>query len=398
MKILVLNCGSSSVKYQLFDMAHERVLARGLVERIGIPGSVLTHRPAGKDKLVREAEIPDHKVAIRLCLEALTDPQYGVIKDYNEIGAVGHRIVHGGTFPHSVLVDASTKKAIGELEALAPLHNGPALRGIEACEAILPHTPQVTVFDTAFHQSMPDYAYTYSLPYELCQKYLIRRYGAHGTSHQYVALRAADLVGRPLAELKVITCHLGNGSSITAIKDGKSWDTSMGFTPLAGLTMGTRCGDIDPAIVTFLMEKEGFTPAEMDNLMNRQSGVLGVSGVSSDFRDIEAAMAAGNERARLAWDIFVHTAKKYIGAYAAVLNGLDVLVFTAGLGENSPAVREAICRDMDYLGIKIDPEENQVRGQERDITAPGARVRTFVIPTNEELMIARETMALVQAG
>ncbi|MEW8959938.1 MAG: acetate kinase, partial [Moorella sp. (in: firmicutes)] len=295
----------------------------------------------------------------------------------------------------AVLVNDSTKKAIAELEALAPLHNGPALRGIEACEAILPGTPQVTVFDTAFHQSIPDYAYTYSLPYELCKKYLIRRYGAHGTSHHYVALRAAELVGKPLNELKVITCHLGNGSSITAIKNGKSWDTSMGFTPLAGLTMGTRCGDIDPAIVTFLMEKEGLTPGEMDELMNRRSGVLGVSGLSSDFRDIEAAMDEGNERARLAWDIFVHTAKKYIGAYTAVLNGLDVLVFTAGLGENSPRAREAICRDMDYLGIKIDAAKNQVRGQEREITAPGAKVRTFVIPTNEELMIARETLALL---
>lgn len=397
MKILVLNCGSSSVKYQLFDMEDESVLAKGLVERIGIDGSVLTHRPAGKEKLVRETEIPDHKVAIRLCLEALTDPHYGVIKDYSEIRAIGHRIVHGGTFPHSVLVDASTKKAISELEVLAPLHNGPALRGIEACEAILPGTPQVTAFDTAFHQGMPDYAYTYSLPYELCQKHLIRRYGAHGTSHQYVALRAAAIVGKPLEELKVITCHLGNGSSITAIKNAKSYDTSMGFTPLAGLTMGTRCGDIDPAIVPFLMEKEGYTPAEMDQVMNRRSGVLGVSGLSSDFRDIEAAMAEGNDRARLAWEVFVHSAKKYIGAYAALLNGLDILVFTAGLGENSIAAREAICRDMDYLGIKIDPEKNQVRGQEREITAAGARVRTFVIPTNEELMIARDTLALVQA-
>lgn len=397
MKILVLNCGSSSVKYQLFDMEDESVLAKGLVERIGIDGSVLTHRPAGKEKLVRETEIPDHKVAIRLCLEALTDPHYGVIKDYSEIGAIGHRIVHGGTFPHSVLVDASTKKAISELEVLAPLHNGPALRGIEACEAILPGTPQVTAFDTAFHQGMPDYAYTYSLPYELCQKHLIRRYGAHGTSHQYVALRAAAIVGKPLEELKVITCHLGNGSSITAIKNAKSYDTSMGFTPLAGLTMGTRCGDIDPAIVPFLMEKEGYTPAEMDQVMNRRSGVLGVSGLSSDFRDIEAAMAEGNDRARLAWEVFVHSAKKYIGAYAALLNGLDILVFTAGLGENSIAAREAICRDMDYLGIKIDPEKNQVRGQEREITAAGARVRTFVIPTNEELMIARDTLSLVQS-
>jgi len=397
MKILVLNCGSSSLKYQLFDMVNEEVLARGLVERIGIPGSILTHRAAGKDKLSYETKVPDHKVAVRLSLEALTDSQHGVINDYDEISAVGHRVVHGGSFPHSVLVDASTKKAVSELEALAPLHNGPALRGIAACEDILPGTPQVVAFDTAFHQSLPDYAYTYSLPYELCQKHLIRRYGAHGTSHQYVALRAATLVNKPLEELKVITCHLGNGSSITAIKNARSYDTSMGFTPLAGLTMGTRCGDIDPAIIPFLMQKEGFTPEDMDHLMNRQSGVLGVSGVSSDFRDIEAAMVAGNERARLAWNIFVHTAKKYIGAYTAVLNGLDVLVFTAGLGENSASIREDICRDLDYLGVKIDSEKNQVRGQEREISANGSRVRIFIIPTNEELMIARDTSALVQA-
>lgn len=396
MKILVLNCGSSSVKYQLFDMQREEVMARGLVERIGLPGSTLTHRPASKEKLVREKEIPDHNMAIRLCLEALTDSQWGVLKDNKEIRAVGHRIVHGGTFTGAVLVNDSTKKAIAELETLAPLHNGPALRGIEACETILPGIPQVGVFDTAFHQSMPAHACTYSLPYELCQKYQIRRYGFHGTSHHYVAIRAAELIGRPLGELKIITCHLGNGSSITAVKNGKSWDTTMGFTPLAGLTMGTRCGDIDPAIVTFLMEKEGLKPGEMDELMNRRSGVLGVSGLSSDFRDIEAAMDEGNERARLAWDIFVHTAKKYIGAYTAVLNGLDVLVFTAGLGENSPRAREAICQDMDYLGIKIDAAKNEIRGQEREITAPGAKVRTFVIPTNEELMIARETLAVLR--
>ncbi|NLW06845.1 MAG: acetate kinase [Clostridia bacterium] len=398
MKILVLNCGSSSLKYQLFDMEQEEVLAKGLVERIGIDGSVLTHSAVGKEKYIFETEVSDHKVAVRLCLDALTDPHHGVINNYQEINAIGHRVVHGGTFPHSVLVDSSSKKAISELEALAPLHNGPALRGITACEAILPDTPQVVAFDTAFHQGMPDYAYTYSLPYELCQKHLIRRYGAHGTSHQYVALRAAAIVGRPLKDLKVITCHLGNGSSITAIKDGKSYDTSMGFTPLAGLTMGTRCGDIDPAIVPFLMEKEGFSPADIDHLMNRQSGVLGVSGVSSDFRDIEEAMASGNDRARLAWDIFVYTAKKYIGAYVAVLNGIDVLVFTAGLGENSALAREAICRDLDYLGINIDKEKNQVRGQEREITAEGSRVRVFVIPTNEELMIARDTQAIVTAS
>ncbi|MGI9951098.1 acetate kinase [Moorellaceae bacterium AZ2] len=396
MKILVLNCGSSSVKYQIFDMAEEKSLARGLLERIGLQGSLLTHRPVGKDKLVKEVEAPEHETAIRHCLEALTDPEYGVIKDFGEIEGVGHRVAHGGTFPGSVLLDASTKARIAELVALAPLHNGPALRGISACEVLLPGVPQAACFDTAFHQSMPDYAYTYSLPYELAEKYHIRRYGFHGTSHKYVALRAAALAGRPFNELKIITCHLGNGSSIAAIKDGLSYDTSMGFTPLAGLTMGTRCGDIDPAIVTFLMEKEGYGPKEMEDVLNRRSGVLGISGVSSDFRDIEAAMDDGNPRARLAWNIFVHGVRKYIGAYTAVLGGLDILVFTAGLGENSPRVREAICQGFEYLGLIIDPQKNNVRGEEREITAAGARVRTFVIPTNEELMIARDTQALIQ--
>lgn len=396
MKILVLNCGSSSVKYQIFDMAQEKSLARGLLERIGLQGSLLTHRPAGKDKLVKEVEAPDHEKAIRHCLEALTDPEYGVIKDFGEIQGVGHRVAHGGAFPGSVLLDSDTKARIAELVALAPLHNGPALRGISACETLLPGVPQAACFDTAFHQSMPDYAYTYSLPYELAAKYQIRRYGFHGTSHKYVALRAATLAGRPFKELKIITCHLGNGSSIAAIKDGQSYDTSMGFTPLAGLTMGTRCGDIDPAVVTFLMEKEGYGPNEVEDVLNRRSGVLGISGVSSDFRDIEAAMDDGNPRARLAWNVFVHGVRKYIGAYTAVLGGLDILVFTAGLGENSPRAREAICRGFEYLGLSIDPGKNDVRGEEREITAAGARVRTFVIPTNEELMIARDTQALIQ--
>ncbi len=396
MKILVLNCGSSSLKYQLFDMLKEKVLAKGLVERIGIPGSMLTHT-VEKDKFVLKTEVPDHRVAVRLSLEALSDTRHGVIDNYEEIGAIGHRIVHGGSFPHSVLVDNSSKKAISELETLAPLHNGPALRGIAACEDILPSTPQVGAFDTAFHQSIPDYAHTYSLPYELCKKHFIRRYGAHGTSHQYVALRAAEIIDKPLEELKLITCHLGNGCSITAIKEGRSFDTSMGFTPLAGLPMGTRCGDIDPAIIPFLMEKEGFNPGEIEHLMNRQSGILGVSGISSDFRDVEDAMAAGHERAQLAWDIFIHAAQKYIGAYVATLNGLDALIFTAGLGENSGPAREAICNNLDYLGIKIDTEENQVRGVEKEVTAAASRVRIFIIPTNEELMIARDTMAIVQS-
>ncbi|WP_084664619.1 acetate/propionate family kinase [Thermanaeromonas toyohensis] len=396
MKILVLNCGSSSVKYQLFDMAEEKSLAKGLVERIGLPGSRLTHRPVGKEKIVKEVPVPDHGAAIKLSLEALTHPQHGVIKEYSEIRGIGHRVVHGGSFSASVLIDSQTKDLIAELEALAPLHNGPALRGITACEVILPHTPQVACFDTAFHQTMPDYVYTYALPYELTQKYQIRRYGFHGTSHKYVAQRAAELVGRPWGDLKIITCHLGNGSSITAIKNGKSYDTSMGFTPLPGLVMGTRCGDIDPAIVTFLMEKEGWTTKEVEEVLNRRSGVLGVSGLSSDFRDIEEAMEVQNERARLAWDMFVYSVRKYIGAYIVALGGLDVLVFTAGLGENSPRVRLDICQGLDFLGIQIDQDKNNVRGEEREITAPGAQVRTFVIPTNEELMIAKDTQAVLQ--
>jgi len=379
-------------------MVDEAVLAKGLVERIGIPGSSLSHNPSGKDKFKKEVEVSNHKDAVRLCLEALTHPQHGVIKSFKEIEAIGHRIVHGGTFPESVLINPLTKKAIADLEVLAPLHNGPALKGIDACEYILPGIPQVAAFDTAFHQSIPDYAYTYSLPYELCRKHLIRRYGAHGTSHKYVALRAASLINKPVKDLKIITCHLGNGSSITAIKEGKSVDTSMGFTPLAGLTMGTRCGDIDPAIVTFLMDKEGFTPQEMDDLMNRKSGVLGISGISNDFRDIEDAMASGNERARLAWNTFIYSAKKYIGTYTAILNGLDILVFTAGLGENSTAAREDICHGLDFLGIKIDLEKNRAPAKEKEISAANSRVKIFVIPTNEELMIARDTQALVQSS
>ncbi|MDK2821066.1 MAG: acetate kinase [Clostridia bacterium] len=394
MNILVLNCGSSSVKYQLFNMDNESVLAKGMVERIGIEGASLIHYPEGQEKVVIEKEIPDHNAAVQLCLEALINPTYGVIENYNEINAIGHRIVHGGQISNSSLIDQKIKDMIRDLIKLAPLHNGPGLRGIEACEAILPGVPQVAVFDTSFHQTMPDYAYIYSLPYELYENHNIRRYGFHGTSHKYVALRAAALVEKPLEELKLITCHLGNGSSIAAIKYGKVQDTSMGFTPLAGLTMGTRCGDIDPAIVTYL-QNQGYTSEEIDRLMNKQSGVLGVSGVSSDFRDVESAMLEGNDRARLAWDIFVYTVKKFIGSYIAVLNGLDILVFTAGLGENFISARQAICKDMDYVGIEIDENENKVRGCEKEITAAGSKARVFVIPTNEELMIARDTKNIV---
>lgn len=396
MKVLVINCGSSSLKYQLFDMTTEEVLAKGIVERIGLKGSQLTHKPRGKENYAQEAEINDHNKAIALVIKALTDEQHGVVNDIGEIDAVGHRVAHGGAvFSESALVDDKVKKEIEKLIELAPLHNPPNLLGIQAAEKLLPNVPQVAVFDTAFHQTIPAKAYMYSLPYEYYEKYGIRRYGFHGTSHKYVAQKAAEMMGRDFNELKIITCHLGNGASVTAIGNGKSQETSMGFTPLEGLTMGTRSGDLDPAIVSFLMEKEGLSAEEVNQVLNKKSGVLGISGVSSDFRDLEEAAKQGNERAQLAIDVFVHNVKKYIGAYVAVLNGLDALIFTAGLGENSAEIRSAICKDMDYLGIKIDEQKNQVRGEAKDISATDAPVKTFVIPTNEELMIARDTKRLV---
>lgn len=398
MKILVLNCGSSSVKYQLFNMEDEKVLAKGIVERIGLVGSRIVYSTPENGKIIQDVEVLNHEQAIELVLNTLIHKEHGVLESFAEISGVGHRVVHGGNFSDSVAITPNTIKAITELIRLAPLHNEPALKGIQACVRYLEGVPQVAVFDTSFHQTLPDYAYIYSLPWELTQKYGLRRYGFHGTSHRYVAQRASELVGRPLRELKIITCHLGNGSSITAIKGGRSIDTSMGFTPLAGLPMGTRCGDIDPAIVTFLMQNEGYSPEKMEEILYRHSGVLGVSGLSSDFRDIEEAKIKGNDRARLAWDIFVYAVKKYIGSYIAALNGLDILIFTGGLGENSPAIRREICRDMDYLGIKIDNEKNEIRAQEQEITASGATVRTFVIPTNEELMIARDTKAILEKG
>lgn len=396
MKVLVLNCGSSSIKYQLFNMENEHVLAKGLVERIGLPGSILTHRPTDGEKKVIEAAIPDHSVGIKLVLEALVHAEYGVINSMEEIQAVGHRVAHGGSlFPKSAFIDAKAKEDIKSLFNIAPLHNPPAFLGIEAVEAALPHVPMVAVFDTSFHQTMPPEAYLYSLPYELYEKYGIRKYGFHGTSHKYVAKRAAKLLGRPFEELKIITCHLGNGASITAIAKGKSIETSMGFTPLEGLTMGTRCGDLDPAIVTFLLEREQLSIKQVNDLMNMQSGVLGISGVSSDFRDIEEAAQNGNHRAQLALDIFAHDVKKYIGAYVAALNGLDILVFTAGLGENSPEMRAKICAEMDFLGLIIDQDKNNVCGQEIDIAAADSKTRVMVIPTNEELVIARDTQEIV---
>lgn len=396
MKILVVNCGSSSLKYQLFDMNGEQVLAKGIVERIGIDG-VLVHQKGEGDKVKLPNDIPNHKVAIELVINTLTDKELGVLQDITEIEAVGHRVVHGGeAFSQSVLIDDSVMDTLNKCIELAPLHNPPNIMGIEACAQVLPGVKQVAVFDTAFHQTMPKKSFIYSLPYEAYEKYSIRRYGFHGTSHKYVAQQAANLLGKDLKDLKIITCHLGNGASITAIDGGKSVDTSMGFTPLEGLTMGTRCGDIDPAIVFYLMKKMDLDFDGINDYLNKKSGVLGISGVSSDFRDIEIAAAEGNERAQLALDVFVHKVKKYIGAYTAVLGGVDAIVFTAGLGENSPETREAVLKGFEYLGLEIDTEKNKVRGKAVNFSKEGSKVQALVIPTNEELMIARDTQAIVK--
>lgn len=398
MKVLVINAGSSSLKYQLIDTADETVLAKGLAERIGIDNSVLSHTPAGKEKVEIRTDIKDHVQAVKMVIDALVHPEYGVIKDMSEISAVGHRVVHGGEkFSSSVVIDDDVIEAIRANSDLAPLHNPANIVGIEACKSVMPDTPMVAVFDTAFHQTMPKEAYIYAIPYSAYEKYSIRRYGFHGTSHKYVALRAAKLLGRPIEELKIVTCHLGNGSSIAAVKNGRSVDTSMGFTPLEGLPMGTRCGAIDPAIITFLMEKENMTYQEINRYMNKESGVLGISGVSSDFRDLEAAADEGNERAQLALDIFAYSIKKYIGAYAAAMGGLDCVVFTAGIGENNPNIRQKACEGLDFLGITVDNEKNQYtkKGKEGEISTADSKVKVLVIPTNEELMIARETVELV---
>ena len=395
MKILVINCGSSSLKYQFIDMENEEVIAKGLAERIGIDGSVLNHQPKGFDKIKIERPMPTHKEALQTVVDALRDKDYGVIKDMGEITAVGHRVVHAGEkFAYSVLLKEEVMDALKECISLAPLHNPPNIMGIEACKQIMPDVPMVGVFDTAFHQTMPKQSYIYPIPYEYYEKYRIRRYGFHGTSHKYVAERAAAMLGKPVEELKIITCHLGNGASITAVKNGISVDTSVGFTPLEGLAMGTRSGNIDAAIIKFLMEKENISIAKADEILNKKSGVLGISGVSSDFRDIEEAAHKGNERAQLALDVYVHYVKKYIGAYAAVMNGVDAIVFTAGLGENSASMRSSICKDMSYLGVELDEAKNNVRGKETDVSKDGSKVRVLLIPTNEELMIARDTAEL----
>lgn len=397
MKILVINCGSSSLKYQLMDMTTKDSVGIGLIERIGLEGAILTHRTASGEKEVITTEIPNHTVAIKLMLKVLVSPEYGAIKDLNEISAIGHRVVHGGeNFAQSAIIDNAVMHAIKDCIELAPLHNPPNIAGIEACQKLMPGIPQVAVFDTSFHQTMPDYAYLYGLPYDLYEKYKIRRYGFHGTSHKYVGQRAAALLGKPAEELKLITCHLGNGSSITAIRGGKSIETSMGFTPLQGLLMGTRCGDLDPAIVTYLMRKENLDSVQIDNFLNKKCGVLGVSGVSSDFRDIGAAAEQGNYRAQLALNMFTYYIKKYIGAYAAALDGVDAIIFTAGIGENSSSIRADICDKMSYIGVSLDEEKNKIRGEEVDISKADARCRVLVIPTNEELMIALDTFELTR--
>ncbi|MGL5315998.1 MAG: acetate/propionate family kinase [Peptostreptococcaceae bacterium] len=398
MKILVLNCGSSSLKYQLIDMSNEEALCVGLVERIGIEGSVLKQEKDGVEgKLVVEQPMKNHQDAIKLVLDALVDPTYGGVKEMSEIEAVGHRVVHGGEkFASSVVITDEVKAALEECVELAPLHNPANIMGIEACEAILPGVPMVGVFDTAFHQTMPASSYLYGLPHELYTKYGIRRYGFHGTSHKYVSQRAAAMLGKNIEDTKIITCHLGNGASIAAVDGGKCIDTSMGFTPLEGLIMGTRCGDIDAAILPFLMEKEGLDAKGLSDLMNKQSGVYGMTGISSDFRDIEGAAKEGNELAQTALVAYDKKVKKYIGAYAAEMGGVDAIVFTAGVGENGIATRENIMADMEFLGTKIDKEANNVRGKERVISTEDSKVKILLVPTNEELMIARDTLALVK--
>src|SRR5665648_23169 len=394
MKVLVVNCGSSSLKYQLIDMTDKSVLAQGLVDRIGMAGAQLTHKRGELVKVITQ-ELPSHAEAISLVLESLTNPIYGVVDNLQEIGAVGHRVVHGGDqYSSSVLIDDTVMLAIKKFGELAPLHTPKTVIGIETCQKLMPLVPQVAVFDTAFHQTLPPKAFLYGLPYELYEKYKIRKYGFHGTSHKYVSIKAAEMLGKPLSETKIITCHLGNGSSITAVKGGKSVETSMGFTPLEGLLMGTRSGRLDPTVVTFIMDKEKLSCSQVNDYLNKESGALGVSGVSSDFRDIEAAATQGNYRAQLALDMFAYVVKHYIGAYANVLNGVDAIVFTAGLGENSITMRESIMHDLDYLGAKIDPVKNNVRGKQVDISRDGSACHVLVIPTNEELMIAEDAIEI----
>jgi len=396
MKVLVINCGSSSLKYQVLDMENEHLLAKGLVERIGIRGSLLTHEKTGQDKFKLEVPMKDHKEAIGHVLDVLVAVGHGVLDSMDDIAAVGHRVVHAGEkYASSVLITEDVIAALEECVELAPLHNPPNLLGIAACKDLMPNIPMVGVFDTAFHQTMEPSAYIYAIPYEYYEKYGVRRYGFHGTSHKYVSQRAAEMMGRDPNNFRSISCHLGNGASISAIKNGVCINTSMGFTPLEGLVMGTRSGDIDPAIISFLAEKEKVSVDAINTVLNKQSGVLGISGVSSDFRDIETAAAEGNYRANLAIEVFAHRVKHYIGSYFAELNGADAIIFTAGVGENDIDMRALICKDLENLGIELSPEANNVRGKETDLSTPNSKVRILLVPTNEELVIARDTHEIV---
>jgi acetate kinase len=396
MKIFVINCGSSSLKYKLFDMRDEDVLAEGIIERIGIENSFLKYETKEGTDIKIEHDIPTHKEGIELLIETLLSDEHGVLEDMDEIKAVGHRVAHGGEkFAHSTLIDEEVMKEIEDISDLAPLHNPANLMGITVCKELMPETPQVAVFDTAFHQTMPEEAYTYAIPHEYYEKYGVRRYGFHGTSHGYVAARAAKMMDKNIEDLNIVTCHLGNGASIAAVKKGQSVDTSMGFTPLEGLVMGTRCGDIDPAIIPFIMDKEDMTASEIDSVLNKESGLYGVSGVSSDMRDIEEAADNGNNQAQVALDIFNYRVKKYIGSYSAAMGGVDAVVFTAGIGENAIETREEILTGLEYMGIEIDKEANDCRGKEQIISTADSRVKAMVIPTNEELVIAKDTKEIV---
>ncbi len=399
MNILVLNCGSSSIKYQLFDMGDSaRVLAKGLLERIGLTDGILTHKPTGRDPYKVVLDIPDHTVGINMVMEALVNPVHGVIKNISEIKAVGHRVAHGGeNFKESVLIDNDVKRDIESCAELAPLHNPAHLKGILSCEKLLPGIPQVAVFDTSFHQTMPDYAYMYAIPYEYYEKYRIRKYGFHGTSHRFVAEKACRMLNMDLFKSKIITCHLGNGASITAIENGKSVDTSMGFTPVDGLIMGTRTGEIDPGVLLYLADKEELSVSGVNNLINKKSGVAGISQLSSDMRDLEIAANEGNPKALLALNMYAYKIKKFIGAYVAAMNGIDLLIFTAGVGENDFNARKMICTGMEYLGIEINPEINHgVKGKDLIISTPSSRVKVMVVTTDEEFVIASDTKAIVE--
>ena len=396
MKVLVVNCGSSSLKYQVLEMPSEELLCKGLVERIGIEGAVIKHEKIGMDKFVLEVPMKNHEEALGHVIDAVLDAEHGVAKSLDEISAVGHRVVQGGEkYPNSVLIDDDVMKAVEGFLDLAPLHIPANLLGINACKKLMPSTPMVAVFDTAFHQTMPAESYIYALPYEYYEKYGVRRYGFHGTSHKYVTLRAAEMLGKKVEDVNLVTCHVGSGASLAAIKNGKCFDTSMGMTPLEGLVMGTRCGDVDAAILKFLADKEGLSLADLDSIMNKKSGVLGISGVSSDMRDIETAVKEGNQRAKIAYDVFIHRIKHYVGAYLAELGGADAIVFTAGVGENSATTRADVCKGLEVFGIKLDEAANNVRGEDAVLSTADSKIKVLLIPTNEEVMIARDTYEIV---